>query len=224
MAERKADSSSYERGLSFSRALVLAVLFIAPSTAFAANYGSGTYGANNYGAGDITPPTASLSAPSGGSTVSGASVTLTATASDNVAVASVQFKVDGTNIGSAITSSPYTITWNSTSIADGSHTLYAVAEDTSGNYATSSISVTVDNTPPVRSGGSPSGTLALNTTSATLSLTTNEAATCKYSTASGTAYGSMTAFGSTGGTSHSTSVSGLTNGGSYVYYVKCQDG
>jgi predicted GH43/DUF377 family glycosyl hydrolase len=98
---------------------------------------------------DTTPPTVSLTVPSSGATVGGSAVTLTATASDNVAVANVQFKVDGTNIGSAITSSPYTTTWNSTGVADGAHTLYAVAEDASGNYATSSISVTVDNTPPV---------------------------------------------------------------------------
>lgn len=80
-----------------------------------------------------------------------------------------------------------------------------------------------DTTPPVSSAGSPSGTLALNTTSTTLSLTTDEAATCKYSTSSGTAYGSMTPFTTTGGTSHSTSITSLTNGGSYIYYIKCQD-
>jgi hypothetical protein len=94
---------------------------------------------------DTTPPSVSLTAPSGGATVSGSSVTLTATASDNVAVANVQFNVDGSNIGSAVASSPYTTTWNSTGVADGSHTLYAIAQDTSGNYATSSISVTVKN-------------------------------------------------------------------------------
>jgi predicted phage tail protein len=95
---------------------------------------------------DTTPPTVNLTVPSSRATVSGTSVTLTATASDNIAVASVQFKVDGANIGAAITSSPYTTTWDSTGIADGSHTLYAVAEDTSANYATFSISLTVNNT------------------------------------------------------------------------------
>src|SRR5205085_2536924 len=40
---------------------------------------------------DTTAPTVSLTAPSNGATVSGASVALTATASDNVAVAGVQF-------------------------------------------------------------------------------------------------------------------------------------
>ena len=68
------------------------------------------------------------------------------------------------------------------------------------------------------------GTLALGTIGTTLSLTTDESATCKYSTSSGTAYGSMAVFTTTSGTSHSTAVTGLTNGGSYIYYAKCQDG
>lgn len=175
---------------------------------------------------ESTAPTVSLTAPSNGATVTGSSVALSANASDNSAVAGVQFKLDtNTNIGAEDTTSSYGVTWDSTGVADGSHNLMAVARDTYGNYATSStVTVTVDNTAPVRSAGSPSGTLALNTTSTTLSLTTGEAATCKYSTSPGTAYGSMTIFTTTGGTSHSTSVSGLTNGGSYVYYVKCQDG
>jgi hypothetical protein len=115
-------------------------------------FGSGGEGGGGGPAPDTTPPSIppsiSLIVPESGATIGGSSVTLTATASDNVAVANVQFEVDGTNIGSAITSSPYTTTWNSTGVLDGSHTLYAVAEDTSGNYATSSIAVTVDNTAP----------------------------------------------------------------------------
>jgi hypothetical protein len=96
--------------------------------------------------GDSTNPTASLTAPSASATVSGNGVTVSATASDNVAVAGVQFKVDGVNIGSEDTSSPYTISWNSFNVTEGSHTLTAVARDTSNNTATSSgVSVTVDN-------------------------------------------------------------------------------
>src|SRR6059036_2035534 len=44
-----------------------------------------------------------------------------------------------------------------------------------------------DTTPPGRSDGSPTGTLPAGTTSATLSLKTDEAATCRYSTAAGVA-------------------------------------
>ena len=48
------------------------------------------------GGGDTTPPTVSIVTPAAGATVSG-SVTVSATAGDNVGVAGVQFKVDGAN-------------------------------------------------------------------------------------------------------------------------------
>ena len=81
-----------------------------------------------------------------------------------------------------------------------------------------------DTTPPTRSNGQPTGTLPAGTTQTTLSLTTNESATCRYGTTAGIAYASMpNTFATTGGTNHSTSVSGLANGGSYTYYVRCQD-
>jgi len=107
-----------------------------------------------------------------------------------------------------------------------------VKAETPGNflwdYALAwNISATTGNTdatPPVITGGSPSGTLTAGTTQATLSLTTNENATCKYATAASTAYASMTnTFSTTGSTSHSTAVTGLANGQAYSYYVKCQD-
>src|SRR5207249_10660614 len=67
-----------------------------------------------------------------------------------------------------------------------------------------------DTTPPGRSDGSPPGTLPAGTTSATLSLTTDEAATCRYSTTAGVAYSRMKdTFSTTGGRSHATAVGGL---------------
>ena len=82
-----------------------------------------------------------------------------------------------------------------------------------------------DTTPPVRSLLAPSGALAAGTTSTTISLVTDEAATCRYSTSSGTAYASMTnGFSSAYAMSHTATVSGLTNGSSYNYYVRCIDG
>ena len=57
-----------------------------------------------------------------------------------------------------------------------------------------------DTTPPVRSNGLPTGTLAAGTTQTTLSLATNENATCRYATTAGVAYASMTnTFTTTGG-------------------------
>ena len=81
-----------------------------------------------------------------------------------------------------------------------------------------------DTTPPTISNGSPTGTLSAGTTQTTISLTTNENATCKYSTTANTTYASMSnTFSTTGATNHSTMVSGLSNGNSYTYYVRCQD-
>jgi len=81
-----------------------------------------------------------------------------------------------------------------------------------------------DTTPPVRSNGQPTGTFAVGTTQTTLSLVTNKNATCRYATVAGTAYASMVStFSTTGGTAHSTLITGLTNGTSYSYYVRCQD-
>ena len=81
-----------------------------------------------------------------------------------------------------------------------------------------------DTTPPVRSGGAPSGSLPAGTTGTTLALATNENATCRYSTTAGVSYAAMThTFGSTGGTNHSESLTGLSDGTAYTYYVRCSD-
>ena len=98
------------------------------------------------GTADSTPPTVSLTAPSVGSTLSGTAVTLSATASDDVGVARVDFFVDGAQVGSDI-SSPYSIVWDSTTVANGTHSFTARATDGSGNSATSAaVSASTSNT------------------------------------------------------------------------------
>ena len=93
---------------------------------------------------EAAPPTVSLTSPNPGSTVSHV-VPLSATAADDVGVASVQFFMDGTNLGEDV-SAPYTFNWNSTVAANGAHTLTAVARDTEGNQTTSAgVPVTVSN-------------------------------------------------------------------------------
>jgi hypothetical protein len=97
---------------------------------------------------DNTGPTASLSAPANGAFVMG-TLTISATATDNVAVAKVEFYRDSNVLLSTDTTSPYSLSWNSTTVTSGAHTLYAIAQDTVGNRTTSaSISITVDNTAP----------------------------------------------------------------------------
>jgi uncharacterized protein DUF4082/Big-like domain-containing protein len=97
-------------------------------------------------ASNTTPPTVSVTAPSSGATISG-TVTVSAAATDNVGVASVQFKLDGSNLGAQVTAAPYAASWNTTTVLNGAHVLTAVARDAAANVATSSsVSVTVMNT------------------------------------------------------------------------------
>jgi hypothetical protein len=94
--------------------------------------------------GDVTNPTVSITSPANGASVSG-TVSITANAGDNVGVASVSYSVDGAVIGTA-TSSPYSFSWNSASVASGIHNITATATDAAGNSASNTIQVTVNTT------------------------------------------------------------------------------
>lgn len=97
------------------------------------------------GPGDTTQPTVSITAPSANAAVSG-TVSVTATASDDVGVVGVQFQLDGANLGSEDTTAPYSATWNSTASANGAHNVTAVARDAAGNQRVSAaVAVTVAN-------------------------------------------------------------------------------
>ena len=64
----------------------------------------------------------------------------------NVGVAGVQFMVDGTTLGSESLIAPFSTTWQTTMLANGAHTLTAVARDAAGNKTTSvPVTVTVFN-------------------------------------------------------------------------------
>ena len=117
---------------------------------------------------DTTPPNIAISSPANGSTVSGV-VSVTANATDNTAVANVQFQLDGSALGGPLTAPPYQISWDTSAASDGSHTLTAVATDTSGNHATSApVTVTVSNNPPPPS-SPPSVSITAPANGATLS-------------------------------------------------------
>ena len=113
----------------------------------AGNVGGASAEVNALAAAEQTPPSVSVTSPASGATVSG-TATVAASATDNRGVSGVQFKLDGQNLGAEDTSAPYSTPWNTTSSAEGAHTLSAVARDAAGNSATSqSVSVTVDNVP-----------------------------------------------------------------------------
>jgi YD repeat-containing protein len=97
---------------------------------------------------DTTAPTVSITSPAGGQTVQG-TVTVSASASDNVGVAGVQFRLDGADLGAEDSAAPYSASWNTTGAGNGSHTLTAVARDAAGNRTSSApVTVTVSNNAP----------------------------------------------------------------------------
>ncbi|MBA3252465.1 MAG: alkaline phosphatase family protein [Geodermatophilaceae bacterium] len=87
------------------------------------------------------PPEVSLTSPAEGAVVSG-TVALTASATDDVTVTDVGFAVDGVDVGSD-SSTPYSVLWDSATVAAGTHSVTATARDSAGQTATSTVSVTV---------------------------------------------------------------------------------
>jgi len=104
---------------------------------------------------DTTPPTVSITSPTSGQIVS-SSITISANASDNInppGVTKVEF-YRGTTLIDTDTSAPWEVTWNTTTVADGSYSLTAKAFDgatpTPNTKVSTAVSVTVRNdvTPP----------------------------------------------------------------------------
>lgn len=94
---------------------------------------------------DPTAPTVSVTAPSAGATIGG-TTTVSATASDNVGVVGLQFLLDGASLGSEQTGPTFSISWNSATTVNGTHTLSARARDAAGNTTVSApVSITVSN-------------------------------------------------------------------------------
>jgi hypothetical protein len=92
---------------------------------------------------DPIAPTVSITAPASGATVSD-TINVTATASDNVGVAGVQFFLDGDPLGAEIVTAPYSVSWNTSTATSGAHILTARARDAANNSATSgAVNVTV---------------------------------------------------------------------------------
>jgi hypothetical protein len=96
---------------------------------------------------DGTAPTATLTAPAAGATVSG-TVAVSGSTSDAVGVVSVSLVVDGATVASAVPGAggAVSFSWNSRTVANGSHTLQLRARDAAGNVGASSTrTVTVQN-------------------------------------------------------------------------------
>ena len=101
----------------------------------------------------LAPQTDSLvvtiTSPDSGSTVAGTIPVRTSNAHfKKFAVVGVQIKLDGVNLGAEVTASPWTVSWDTTLVANGNHTLTAVARDAAGNTATSAAVIVAVNNPP----------------------------------------------------------------------------
>jgi len=118
---------------------------------FAAGIGgeaAGLYGRIDLGATapDIVAPTVAITAPAASAAVSG-TVAVTADATDDRGVTSVEFFAGTTSLGTA-TVAPFTVNWNTTAVPNGAVDLTAVASDAANNRTTSAaVSVTVSNAP-----------------------------------------------------------------------------
>jgi peptidoglycan/xylan/chitin deacetylase (PgdA/CDA1 family) len=90
-------------------------------------------------------PTIAVTAPTGGATVSGTAVTLSASTT-GTGLLGVQFKVDGVSVGAEDTTSPYSITWNSTTVANGTRGVTAVLRTATTTVTSAVVGINVNNT------------------------------------------------------------------------------
>jgi hypothetical protein len=105
--------------------------------------------------GDTTPPVVSLTAPAQNSTIA-STTTVTATATDNVVVANVEFLIDGAPLASPDTQAPYSASLDPRVYPTGFYTLSARARDDAGNVGVSAgVQVFVRN--DATGGGIPAG-------------------------------------------------------------------
>jgi hypothetical protein len=94
---------------------------------------------------DETPPTITITNPTANDTLSG-TVSITASAQDNIGVQTVEFFINSASVGTDATA-PYTYSWNTSGLTNNSnHTLSAEATDAAGNSTlTTFFTVTVNN-------------------------------------------------------------------------------
>lgn len=88
---------------------------------------------------DTIAPVVSISAPIAGASI-GSKVQITAKATDNVGVTSMEVYIDGI-LQASSTSGSVSTSWNSRKAAKGSHTITVKAYDAKGNLGTSSVTI-----------------------------------------------------------------------------------
>src|SRR5262249_45649882 len=98
---------------------------------------------------DTTPPSVSITAPAIGATVSGSNFTDSATTSHNFGDGPIQSLLDRASFVIEVTTSPYSVFWNTLLFFPTRRSSDLIARDAAGNRTTSTaISVTVNNLVP----------------------------------------------------------------------------
>ncbi len=178
---------------------------------------------------DTTPPVQSAWSPADGSTIITDAPSITLSTDENATcrwsltdLAYSDMSAGDDCGGSGITAH----TCAASGLAEGENSIYIACADTPGNEDSISTSTqldyTVDTTPPARSGWSPATGTYITTTSPTITFTTDEAATCRWSL-SDLAYGGMSGdCTGDGTTSQSCAATGLSSGPEVVY-IACAD-
>jgi len=141
-------SSTAPYTFSWSTASLLPGQYTLTAKAYDAAGNVGTSEEVVYVDGDSVVPSVAISAPGDNSQVSG-TVTVTASATDNVGVSGFALYDNSTLIFAANQSS-ISYNWNTATAGSGSHTLVAIASDAAGNAGSASVTVNVvsDTTPP----------------------------------------------------------------------------
>jgi hypothetical protein len=173
--------------------------------------GGGGYGGGSSQA-QAAAPTATITAPSSASL--NRTVTLTATATASSAINRVEFLVDGAVIATD-TTAPYELSWDTSTVADGSHSLTARTVDSANVSATSTaVTVTVLNSP----------TIDVTTSAAEVFPATNSTATgagqLTFNLVSGAVTGGVTLTGITATLAHIHNGIAGTNGPVIVNFVQ----
>lgn len=161
---------------------------------------------------DTTPPTVSITAPASGAGVSG-TVNVAANALDNVAVAKVEFYMDGT-LKATDTASPYAYSWVTTQYANGSHAIMVKAYDAAGNTGQTSATVTVNNVTPT-----PTVNLLVNGSNGPITIPYNTSASLSWTSTNATSCTASGDWSGTKSTSGSLSTGNLTS--SKIYTITC---
>ncbi len=93
----------------------------------------------------VAGPTAAITSPSANSAVSGTRQ-ITASASSPSGISNIQFQIDGVNFGNPVTFAPYQLSWDTTKLINGSHTIGATATtNDSQTVSATPINVNVSN-------------------------------------------------------------------------------